>query len=214
MNVIVFGASGGIGQWVVKKAAEHGHTVSAVIRSSSDYDAPAGVDVIRGEVTDLEFVQSVVADHSVIISCIGIRRVGKSPWARIQSPSNLVETVTRNMIHAATCLDDTRLIWISAAGVGDSRELCSPLIKKMITLGNIGLAYRDLEHAEQLIQRSALPSLTVRPVTLLLGKPSGKAKPSEAYTLFSTIRRSDIATWIIENALSVNHEKANVLLAS
>ena len=99
MKIFVIGASGGIGQWVVKLAHQQGLDLTAVIRPSSTFQAPDGVNVISGEVTDHTFMNSIIEDNTTIISCIGIRRAGLSPWARIQSPVNLVETVTKNIIN-------------------------------------------------------------------------------------------------------------------
>ncbi len=199
MKILVLGASGGIGQWVVKLAHQKELDVTAIIRQSSTYKAPVGVEMIKGKVTDPIFVDSIIKDDMTIISCVGIRRANVIPWSKILSPSNLVETVTGNIIKASKSKKNIRLIWISAAGVGKSREYCTPIIKKMISFGNIGVAYQDLEKAERLIGDAEIDFITVRPVTLIPGKPTGKAKSSNKYTLFSTIRRSDVADWMVRN---------------
>ncbi len=199
MNIIVLGASGGIGRWVVKLAKKHGHEVTAIIRPTSSYSPPEGVELVRGEVTNPEFVHSILANHSTIISCVGIRRAGKSPWAKIQSPPNLVQTVTQNIIEAVANPENTRLIWVSAAGVGESQAQCTPIIRTMVSLGNIGVAYQDLEKAEESVHNSGINYTTVRPVTLIPGKPTGKAREASEYGLFSIIRRSDVADWMLGN---------------
>jgi putative NADH-flavin reductase len=204
VKIIVLGASGGIGTWVVKLAHQKGLDITAVIRPNSIYKAPNGIQVIEGEVTEPAFVESIIEDGLTIISCIGIRRAGLSPWAKIQSPPNLVETVTSNILSAAQSKQNIRLIWISAAGVGKSRDNCTPIIKKMISLGNIGLSYQDLEKAEELVHESRINAITVRPVTLLPGFPTRSANSTNKYSLFSTIRRSDVADWILRNIDSID----------
>jgi len=213
MKILVLGASGGIGKWVVKLAHQKGFKVTAVIRSSSSYQPPEGVNIIRGEVTDPGFVHSIVDDEITIISCVGIRRAGKSPWAKIQSPPNLVETVNSNIVEASKTKKNVRLIWISAAGVGESRQNCTPIIKKMITLGNIGVSYQDLEKAEKLIHDSGLNVVTVRPVTLIPGNPTSKAMQVGKYTLFSIIRRSDVAEWILKSFQGMENQRGHAIIS-
>ena len=49
-NVLVLGASGACGRWVVGLAKERGHHVTAFVRSTASFDAPEGVRVVEGSV--------------------------------------------------------------------------------------------------------------------------------------------------------------------
>ncbi len=199
-QILIFGASGGCGRWATRLAAARGHNVTAVIRPESTYEAPDGVTVAKGQVTDPAFVKSILTEHRLIVSCMGLRRAGKSPFAKLLSPPDLVEQATRNIIEGAADPANTRLIWISAGGVGSSKEQLTRPVKKLIRTGNVAVAYRDLENAERLLAESELNALAVRAVTLLPGKPTGKAGPVHRYGLLSMIRRSDVAQWMIDIA--------------
>lgn len=199
MRLLIFGASGGVGQWAVKLAHQKGWDVTAVVRPSSNYSAPEGVRLVLGEAIESSFIKSIVGDFNTVISCIGIRRAGLNPWSKILSPPNLVATVTANIISAAEGNEQFRCMWISAAGVGKTKKYCSPVIRKLVTLGNIGVAYTDLERAEQQMQASEFNAVAVRPVTLSPGNPTGKASTTDSYHLLSTVRRSDVALWMIRN---------------
>jgi len=50
MRLLVLGASGGCGRWLVRLAADGGHRVTALVRDGSDAAAPAGVTVRRADV--------------------------------------------------------------------------------------------------------------------------------------------------------------------
>ena len=198
MKLIVLGASGRCGSWVVWLAKARGHDVTAVVREESGYAAPS--DVVRrlSQVTDLAFVRSSLAGHQTIISCLGLRRGGLSPWARVLSPPDLVQSVMGSVTGCMT--EGSRLLWISAGGVGSSQMQASAIVRRMIRLGSIGVAYRDLEAAERIIERAEINSLAVRPVTLVPGAPTGKAGPVDRYRLLSTLRRSDVAQWMLDVA--------------
>ena len=198
MKLIVLGASGRCGSWVVRLAKEGGHDVTAVVREESGYAPPT--DVLRrlGQVTDPAFVRSSLAGHRTIISCLGLRRAGLTPWASVLSPPNLIQSVMRYVIDGMT--EGSRLLWISAGGVGSSQMQTSAMVRRMIRLGSIGVAYRDLEAAERMIERAEINSLAVRPVTLVSGAPTGNAGPVDRYGLLSTVRRSDVAQWMLDVA--------------
>ncbi|MEQ8819713.1 MAG: NAD(P)H-binding protein [Sumerlaeia bacterium] len=200
MKLLVLGASGGCGRWVVRLAAERGHTVTAVVRSQTAYEAPEGVEVVRGEVVEKDFLAPFLADHEVIISCLGQRRANPAPWSKLLSPPDLVQTVAKNLAGVIPGTPVRRLVWISAGGVGDSHAMATPTIQRMIRMGKVGIAYRDLNRAEEVLNAEGIANLSVRPVTLLPGMPKGNAVPAEKYGLFSTIRRSDVAKWMVDVA--------------
>ena len=179
-------------------AQARGHDVTAVVRQESGYAPPSDVTPRLGQVTDPAFVRSSLAGHRTIISCLGLRRAGLSPWASVRSPTNLIQSVMRYVIDGMT--EGSRLIWISAGGVGSSQMQASAMVRRLIRLGSIGAAYRDLEAAERTIERAEINSLTVRPVTLVPGAPTGKAGPVDRYGFLSTIRRSDVAQWMLDVA--------------
>ncbi|MCH8823728.1 MAG: NAD(P)H-binding protein [Planctomycetes bacterium] len=213
MKLLVLGASGKCGIWVVRLAKERGHAVTAVVREESEYEAPEGVMVKKGQVTEAEFVKSILTDQKVIISCVGLRRAGASPTSRILSPPDIVQSVMGNVIDCMS--EGSRLIWISAGGVGSSNKQSSWFVRRLIRLGSLGAAYKDLEAAERLVEQAEINSLAVRPVTLVKGAPRGNAGPTDRYGLFSTVRRSDVAQWMLDVADgSRSFEDKNVLLGT
>lgn len=196
MDLTVFGASGGVGRWVVRLGAERGHPVTAVVRESSAYTPPDGVALVRGEVTDRDFVGSLDLGARTVISCVGQRRAHLFPWSRLLSPPDLVQTVTANLLAAKP----GRLIWVSAGGVGDSRARVAFPIGLMIRAGKLATAYADLEQAERLLADAPFPSLAVRPVTLTNGTAAQQVGPLEHYGPTSTIHRRSVAAWMLDAA--------------
>jgi hypothetical protein len=108
-----------------------------------------------------------------------------------------------------------RLIVISAGGVADSFSRLTWPVQQLVEAGSVAVAYRDLAGMEARLAASSLDWLAVRPVTLMNGAPLGRARPVERYGLTSTIRRGDVAAWML--AAAVRHDsflQHTVLLGS
>ena len=73
----------------------------------------------------------------------------------------------------------------------------SGFVRWLVTRGNIAVAYEDLARMESLLRASTLDWLAVRPVTLVHGPPTGRARPVARYTMMSRVRRSDVAAWVL-----------------
>lgn len=88
--VVVAGATGYLGRYLVAAASESGYKVRAIVRSRARAEAPgpcdspslAGhVDEWReGEVTDPGFVRGACRDAQRVISALGVTRQKANPW--------------------------------------------------------------------------------------------------------------------------------------
>lgn len=196
MRLLILGASGGCGRWLTRLAAER-HDVTALARPGAPLDAPARVTVRRGDPTDPDTLDRLLAGHDAVLSCLGLRRAGRSPWAPLRSPADLTERVAHALVPAMRANGIGRLVAISAAGVGDSFERLSWPVRRLVTTGNVAVAYRDLAAMERTLAAGGVEWLAVRPVTLVDGAPTGRARPVDRYGLASTIRRSDVAAFML-----------------
>jgi len=200
MRLLVLGASGGTGRWLMRLAAERGHDVTALVRASADFQQPAGTLAYHGDVTDPAALDRVLPGQHAVLSALGIRRAGRSPWAPLRSPPDLMERVVRGLVPAMGRHGVSRLIVVSAAGVGDSLSLLTAPVRLLVGAGNVGVAYRDLAAMEAVLADSDLVWLAVRPVTLADGPPRRPARPIARYRLTSMVRRSEVAAWMLDAA--------------
>ncbi|MEN0065793.1 MAG: NAD(P)H-binding protein [Myxococcota bacterium] len=73
MKIIVFGANGGLGQWVWKMAIDGGHEVVAFVRTPSKLDRAdprfSSLQVVSGDVMDAEAVRAASAGCEAAINC-------------------------------------------------------------------------------------------------------------------------------------------------
>jgi uncharacterized protein YbjT (DUF2867 family) len=197
MKLLVLGASGRCGRWLVQLAAERGHDVTAVVRPSTIFDAPPGVEIRRAEVLDVEAIAGAVRGQDGVLSCLGLRRAGSSPWAALTSPPDLTTRVARLLIESMRREEVHRLVVISAGGVGESVNQLSRSVRWLTRSGSVAVAYQDLAMMEQELTASGLDWLAVRPVTLTNGPPTGRACPVTRYGLTSVVRRADVAAWML-----------------
>lgn len=73
MNIVIFGASGGIGRWAVHYALQKGHQVTAYVRNPEKMqEVRGGLNVVQGELTDEAKVREVVSGQDAVIWCVGI----------------------------------------------------------------------------------------------------------------------------------------------
>lgn len=213
MRILVLGASGGCGRWLVRLAAGRGHRVTALVRGTAPFEPPAGVTVVRGEATDPHALDAAVRGHDAVLSGLGLRRAGRSPWAPLRSPPDLTTRVARALVAAMGRHGVRRVVAVSAGGVGESRAQLSAPVRWLVDAGNVAVAYRDLAGMEAVLAESPADWLAVRPVTLTNGAPTGQGRPVPRYTLTSTVRRADVAAYMLAAAERAGpHEERRVLL--
>lgn len=197
MNLVVLGASGGCGQQLVKKALERGHTVTAVVRSSSTFDAPAGVRVERGDLTSADFLASVLPNHDAVLSALGLRLPGLAPWSTPEDPTFLTRS-TPALVEAMKRSGIKRVFAISAGGVGDSYAAMPGFFKAFISFTALKKAYRELEELEKVLRASGLEVCFPRPSGLTDGPATGNVVVTRTFAGRATISRADVAGWMVE----------------
>ncbi|MFI6454010.1 NAD(P)-dependent oxidoreductase [Streptosporangium amethystogenes] len=71
-GIVIFGAGGRAGRAITAEARERGHHVTAVVRDPDRYrDIQAdGVHVVRGDVTDVAAVSSIVPGHDAAVQAV------------------------------------------------------------------------------------------------------------------------------------------------
>lgn len=201
LKILVIGASGGVGRWVVKLAHQRGHEVTALVRRNSSYVAPMGVSLVSEDIMDDGVLERVLPGHQVIISCLGMS-LSKSgnPFLPIRSPHNLMSSTAKRLCSAMPEAGVQRVVSISSGGVGDSSKRTNWLIRLLFYVSNISLSQKDLSKMEKIYADSQLDWLAIRPVTLEAGGPTNTAKIVSFYGLQSYITKGEVARLMINAA--------------
>ena len=199
MKLLVFGASGKCGQWLVRMGAKRGHEITAFVRPETPYLAPDSVSVVRGDVLDADSVMAVAPGHDAILSCLGPQRASPvNPFSSLRSPPAFCQRTAAHIVAAATAAGIRRLGAISAAGVGDSAARLPGAMQWLLRHSTIGEMYHDLGEMEKLYASSTLDWFAVRPVTLVNAAPSRRAREVKRFGSFSVIGRADVAQWMLD----------------
>jgi putative NADH-flavin reductase len=199
MKLIVLGASGGCGRQLVAQAVEQGHTVTAVVRSSTWQPPSPAVQVQRGELTDRPFLEQAIRGHDVVLSALGLRFASIAPWSKPEV-ADLLTRSTPVIIEAMKAAGVKRLIAISAGGVGDSRDAVPGAFRAFVALSAIRHAYAELEVMERLLRASGLEVCIARPTGLTDGPLTKTAKVFRSVKGRATISRADVAWWLLGEA--------------
>ncbi|MHC5259641.1 NAD(P)-dependent oxidoreductase [Streptomyces sp. UC4497] len=160
MKLTVFGATGGIGQEIVKQALAAGHEVTAVVRDPARLTVSGErLEVVRGDLKDPESLRPAVAGRDAVLSGLGARR---------RADAGIATELTRSVLKAMEAEGVRRLLVVSAGPVGPE-PADSPLVDRVM-LKMIGAilkgVYVDLAAMEAELARSATDWTSVRPPRL------------------------------------------------
>lgn len=142
MKIVLFGATGNIGQRVIQEALRRGHEVVGVVRDPAAVQSPdPKVRLLRGDATDAGSVAAVVRGADAVVSAISPR-----PNARgLAAPSLVV--AARALIAGMKQAGAKRLVVVGGAG---SLEVAPG--KQLVDQPEFPAAYKP----EALAQRDAL----------------------------------------------------------
>jgi putative NADH-flavin reductase len=160
MKLTVFGATGGIGQEIVKQALTAGHEVTAVVRDPARLTvAGAALDVVRADLSDPEVLRPAVAGRDAVLSGLG---------ARSRKDAGVATRLTRTVLRAMEAEGVRRLVVVSAAPLGPAPEGEGVLDRTVRGLVSAILkdVYADLREMEAELARSATDWTVVRPPRL------------------------------------------------
>ncbi len=152
-HVMLFGGTRGVGLEIAKILVDRGDTVTALVRPTSDRSglAPLGVTFAVGDALDENSVRAVFSGQSYdsVISSLGAAR----------GESNAVDDVgMKNVIDAAKAAGVSRVVMVSAVGVGNSKGAVPPNVYQIL---EPGLVAKD--KGETYLRVSGLTYTIVRP---------------------------------------------------
>ncbi len=212
MKILILGASGGCGQQLVKLAVERGHTVTAAVRPSSPWKAPAGLRVVQGELGDAAFLEQALSGQEAVLSGLGLRLPGLAPWSQAEVP-DLLSRTTPVLVAAMKAAGVSRLVAVSAGGVGDSRDKVPAFFRFFVQATALRHAYVELEKMESLLLGSGLDVCLPRPTGLTDGPLTGEVKVCQSFSGRATISRADVAAFMLDEVVKPTFEHRTPMIS-
>ncbi|WP_369145929.1 NAD(P)-dependent oxidoreductase [Streptomyces sp. R44] len=160
MKLTVFGATGGIGQEVVRQALASGHEVTAVVRDPARLTATGTrLTVLRADLSDPEALRGAVAGRDAVLSGLG---------ARTRADAGVAARLTRSVLTAMEAERTRRLLVVSAAPLGPVPDGQALVDKAVLAIINNVLkdVYADLRVMESDLAASEADWTSVRPPKL------------------------------------------------
>lgn len=190
-RIVIFGATGGTGQELVKQALENGNRVTAFARTPQKLKiSHNNLKVFQGDVLDYSNVLNAVDNQEVVFCNLGMPASDKSTL-RADGTANIVKAMEEKGVK--------RLICQTSLGFGDSKEMLPWHMKCIIVPFILKNAFKDHELQEAIIAKSNLDWTIVRPGNMTNGKLAKNYKhgfePTEKIKL--KVSRADVTHFML-----------------
>ena len=195
-NVLIIGASRGIGLETVKAALEAGHSVRALARSARRIPIDhSNLEKMAADALEMAAVKRAVSGVDAVIQSLGLS-VGPEI---IFKPTRFFSKATRVLVTAMEQAHVKRLICVTGFGAGDSRGhggffyyLAFQLLMRRL--------YDDKDVQERIVRSSKLDWVIVRPVILTDGPKTNtyRALVDPRRWTCGFISRADVADFLVK----------------
>ena len=196
MKIVVFGATGIVGEAVVNEALKKGYEVTVLTRDAGKVTIRhEHLHVVEGNVADKNIVRTVLKGQEAVIQTLGIGGKGDG------KPTTFVSEANKIIMAEMEQMNVKRLVAISVIGAGDSltflpwiyRKLVLPLCMKWFQA-----VIDDKNRMEPMIEKSGLDWTIVRCTTVKERPATGKVNATlDGKGLKFSISAADMAAFMV-----------------
>ncbi len=213
MRIVVLGATGATGQEVVNQALAAGHIVVAYVRRPEVVEPRPRLEVMAGQLDEVEAMQSAFEGADAVICCVGPKLD-----ARTLRKADLMQRSLPSIIAAMKNARVDRLVLVSAFGVGDTAAKASP-VARLIYRSTMSGIYGDKARSEAALPTSGLNWTTVYPV-ILNDAPKSDAVTAQLLAAVDKVpglpkvSRANVAAILLDLAADQNQSGERILITS
>ena len=194
MEIIIFGASGGIGRLLVGQALNAGYMVKAYVRNPSKLELThQNLEIIKGELSDFENIRTAIAGVDAVISTLGppLKR-NYEGWAILDAHINIVKAMEMEGVN--------RFITIATPSVNFNWDISSITTKMPTIMAKLffSKAYKEIVKVGNVVSYSKLDWTIVRFIAPNNKPLTGSVKVTFGETKIKWgISRADIAAYLL-----------------
>lgn len=179
MKVLVTGATGFLGYWVVERLIEEGHQVKILVRKTSALDelAKFNLQLTFGDVTNLESLVDASKNVDAVFHLAGLIAYKRNDRAamdevNIEGTRNVIESCKRNNVKKLVYLSSVVSIGASFDG--------KPLNENSVyNISHLNLGYFETKHKAEVLVREAvlrgeIDAVMINPSTIYGGGDAKK----------------------------------------
>lgn len=207
MNILIVGATRGVGRQLLEQALASGHAVTALARNPQRLATRhERLRILKGDILDSDSVAAAMAGQDAVCCTIGVR----TPW---EQPAVFSEG-TRNLLQAMKQTGVRRLLCVTGIGAGNSKGHGGFLYDRIFYPLLLKGVYADKDRQESLIEASDVDWTIVRPGFLTNGPLTGNYRMLTDLTGITAgrISRADVAHFILKELESNRHLRQTPLL--
>ncbi len=210
-EIVVMGASRGIGLETVKAALDAGHGVRAFARSANSIPyVHERLAKIAGDALDRAAVEKAVTGADGVIQAIGV-----TGGTELLGGTKLFSSSTRVLVDAMQAAGVKRLVAVTGIGAGDSRGRGGMLYDLFLFPLVLKRVYDDKDVQERMIRSSGLDWTIARP-GILVGTPVTRQRTGRstdpATWHASPVARADVARFLVREFVERKYLRETPLL--
>jgi len=194
MNLLIIGASRGIGHQLVIQSLGAGHHVTAYARHPERIVARHDrLRKVAGNVLDAVAVADAMRAQDAVVCTLG----KKTPW---EAPADLFSRGTQNVLDAMHSCGVRRLVCVTGIGAGESRGHGGFVYDRLLRGLVLRQLYDDKDRQEALVRECDADWTIVRPGFLTNGAMTGeyRALTDLDGVTAGQISRADVAHFILQ----------------
>jgi uncharacterized protein YbjT (DUF2867 family) len=220
LKVVVFGATGKAGHAITLTLLAAGHQVTAFARDPAKLPAHKGLSVIKGYALNAADTAAAVAGQDAVVVSLGdslnpvVLNMGAKLGVKRNTPPNICEVGTANVIAAMAAASVARLVCITSYGVSDTRDKLSLAFRLWFRVLQLREQLADKGRQEKLVKASDLDWTLIQPVGLTDGAATGRWLASTSGNRRKrTVSRVDLADFIAQVIDGGRHMRETVVLS-